>query len=59
MIGSAAWIAFAVACCFLCGRVAESRGRSVKAWVCLGAIFGPVALLAVALLPTLQTETTG
>jgi hypothetical protein len=30
----------AIACCYLCGRIAEHRGRSIKAWVWLGAIFG-------------------
>src|SRR5262245_61481283 len=37
-----------VVCCFLCGWIAELRGRSIKAWVWLGAVFGPPALLLVA-----------
>jgi hypothetical protein len=37
-------IALVVACCYLCGHIAERRGRSIRAWVWLGAIFGPVAL---------------
>jgi hypothetical protein len=58
MIDGAGWIALAAACCFLCGRIAESRGRTIKAWVWLGAIFGPIALLVVALLPSRRTEAT-
>lgn len=58
MISGAAWVALAGACCFLCGRIAESRGRSIKAWVWLGAIFGPIALLVVAFLPSRHTEAT-
>jgi hypothetical protein len=34
----------------LSGVIAEHRGRSVRLWCWLGAIFGPVAPLAVALL---------
>jgi hypothetical protein len=51
MTWSAAVIVLAIACCFLCGRIAEHRGRSIRAWVWLGAIFGPLALLLVATLP--------
>ncbi len=58
MISGAVWIALAAACCFVCGRIAESRGRSIKAWVWLGAIFGPIALLAVSLLPARDTPAT-
>jgi hypothetical protein len=44
-------IALAVLCCSLCGHIAKRRGRSIRAWVWLGAIFGPVALLLLVLLP--------
>jgi hypothetical protein len=37
-------------------RTAERRGRSVKAWLWLGVIFGPFAWLTVALLPPIQKE---
>jgi hypothetical protein len=47
----------AIACCYLCGKIAEHRGRSIKAWVWLGAIFGPIALLLVATLPPHGRET--
>ena len=30
-----------------CGYVANTKGRSIKAWVLLGIFFGPVALLAI------------
>jgi hypothetical protein len=36
---------------FLSGRIAERRGRSTRLWYWLGAIFGPIAPLVVALLP--------
>ena len=51
---SAIVIALAAVCCFLCGWIAETRGRSIKAWVWLGAIFGPFALLLVATLASRQ-----
>lgn len=35
---------------------AQRRGRSVKAWMWLGLIFGPLAWLAVALLPSIGKE---
>jgi hypothetical protein len=54
---SATMIALSAACCFLCGWIAEERGRCTKAWVWLGAIFGPFALLLVATLPPHGRET--
>jgi hypothetical protein len=39
---------------YLSGWIAERRGRSVKLWCWLGAIFGPFATLAVALLPPVR-----
>jgi hypothetical protein len=39
-------------------RTAERRGRSVKAWLWLGIIFGPFAWLTVALLPPIRKERT-
>jgi hypothetical protein len=36
---------------FLSGWIAERRGRSTRLWYWLGAIFGPIAPLVVALLP--------
>ena len=36
---------------FLSGWIAERRGRSTTRWYWLGAIFGPIAPLVVALLP--------
>jgi hypothetical protein len=35
----------------LSGWIAERRGRSTRLWYWLGAIFGPIAPLVVALLP--------
>lgn len=54
-------IAFAVALLlfvvftFLSGWIAGRRGHSTKLWYWLGAIFGPIALLAIALLPPVPT----
>jgi hypothetical protein len=36
---------------FLSGWIAERRGRATRLWYWLGAIFGPIAPLVVALLP--------
>ena len=37
---------------YLTADTAQRRGRSVKAWMWLGLIFGPFAWLTVALLPS-------
>jgi hypothetical protein len=37
-------------------QTAERRGRSVKAWMWLGLVFGPFAWLTVALLPSIRKE---
>ena len=38
---------------YLTAVTAQRRGRSVKAWMWLGLIFGPFAWLTVALLPSI------
>jgi hypothetical protein len=43
---------------YLSSRTAERRGRSVKAWIWLGILFGPFAWLTVALLPSIRQEFT-
>jgi predicted PurR-regulated permease PerM len=43
---------------YLSSRTAERRARSVKAWICLGILFGPFAWLTVALLPAIRKEGT-
>ena len=43
---------------YLSFRTAERRGRSVKAWMWLGILFGPFAWLTVALLPPIRKERT-
>ena len=43
---------------YLTADTAQRRGRSVKAWMWLGLIFGPFAWLTVALLPSIQKEET-
>jgi hypothetical protein len=50
-------IAIFIVCWLLCAHVAEWRGRSGKLWFWLGAVFGPLALIALALLPE-RPETT-
>ena len=57
MISRVVVLVLAIACCYLCGRIAEHRGRSIKAWVWLGAILGPLALILVATLPPPGRET--
>ncbi len=39
-------------------RTAEARGRSRKAWMWLGVLFGPFAWAAVALLPPIRKQAT-
>ena len=51
MIGFAAALLLLAAFTYLSGWLAGRRGRSAKLWYWMGAIFGPVAFLAVALLP--------
>jgi hypothetical protein len=51
-------VALAVAFMVLSGRLAERRGRSGRTWMWLGALFGPFALIAVALLPPRRYQTT-
>jgi MFS family permease len=53
MIQLLALILLTILSTYLAGWIAERRGRSVKAWLWLGALFGPLALAAVALLPAL------
>jgi hypothetical protein len=43
---------------YLTADTAHRRGRSVKAWMWLGLIFGPFAWLTVALLPSIRKEGT-
>ena len=57
MMWSAVVVVLAIVCCYLGGGNAEHRGRSIKTWVWLGAIFGPLALLLVAALPPHGRET--
>jgi hypothetical protein len=45
-------IALYVASTYVAGVVAEQRGRNVRTWYWMGALFGPPALLAVWLLPS-------
>jgi len=51
MIGYAVLLLFLAACIPLSGWIAERRGRSIKLWCWMGAMFGPIAPLVVALLP--------
>ncbi len=43
---------------YLTLQTAEKRGRSVKAWLWLGLLFGSFAWLAVTLLPAIRKEET-
>jgi hypothetical protein len=55
MVASAALLILAIACIALSGWIAERRGRSVKLWCWLAAFFGPIAPLALALLPPVRS----
>jgi hypothetical protein len=50
-MGLAILIFLSVACIYLSGRIASRKGRSLTAWLWLAAVFGPLALIAVAVLP--------
>ena len=51
MIGAAALFLLFAVCTLLSGWMAGRRGRSARLWSWMGVIFGPIAPLAVALLP--------
>jgi hypothetical protein len=55
MIDFAVAILLTVVFNFLSGWIAGRRGRSTKLWYWLGAILGPIAVLAVALLSPTST----
>jgi len=57
MIGLAVALLLLVAFTLLSGWIAGRRGHSTKLWYWLGAILGPIALLAIALLPATPTTT--
>jgi hypothetical protein len=59
MIGFAIALLLLVAFTFLSGWIAGRRGHSTKLWYWLGAMLGPIALLAVALLPPAPTAPAG
>jgi MFS family permease len=59
MIGLAVALFLTVVFTFLSGWMAGQRGRSLKLWFWLGAILGPIAILAVALLPPVPTTPAG
>jgi len=50
-MATVATLLLCVAFAHFSGLIAERRGRSVRAWVWLGAVFGPLALVVVALMP--------
>ncbi len=45
-----------VLCTYVSGEFAVSRGRAVKTWYWMGALFGPFAVIAVFLLPPLHKK---
>jgi hypothetical protein len=47
-------VALNIVTAWLSSRTAERLGRSVKAWMWLGILFGPLAWLTVALLPSIR-----
>ena len=50
-IGAILALLICVACVYYTGRIARRRGRSVRAWIWIGAFFGIFGLIAVWLLP--------
>ena len=53
------WLAVAVACIFICDRLAASSGRDPDKWALLGSAFGPVAIAVLILLSLEDTRTGG
>jgi hypothetical protein len=41
----------------LCATLARHKGRSIGPWIALGLIFGPIALIVLALLPSKRALT--
>jgi hypothetical protein len=58
MIQFAVLLCVTIASAYLAGRIAAHKGRSVKTWLWLGAVFGPLGAAAVAVLPTKRRATT-
>jgi len=50
-------IAYAVASGILCGIVASAKGRDIAGWAICGALFGVLALIAIAGMPVTIRET--
>jgi hypothetical protein len=59
MIGFAVALLLTVVFTFLSGWIAGRRGRSTKLWYWLGAILGPIALLAIVLLSPVPAASDG
>jgi hypothetical protein len=59
MIGLAVALLLTAAFTFLTGWIAGRRGRSTQLWYWLGAMLGPIALLAAALLPPARITPAG
>lgn len=51
MIATIIMVFVTIVSMYLTFRIAESRGRSTRAWLWLAAVFGPFAALAVWVLP--------
>jgi len=52
MIAASVTVIVFVVSMLLSGRIAASRGRSMRAWRWIAAVFGPLAALAAWALPT-------
>lgn len=52
VIGAAIFASMAI-CANVCSRIAERKRRGAEEWFVCGVIFGPVAIVAVLLLPQL------
>jgi hypothetical protein len=59
MIGIAVALLLLVAFTLLSGWIAGRRGHSAKLWYWLSAILGPIALIAIALLPPIPPTSAG
>jgi len=51
MIAASIAVIVCIVSMLMAGRIAESRGRSMRAWIWLAAVFGPLAALAALVLP--------
>lgn len=49
-------LAFWIFCAVACGVAAPAKGRSARAWLILGTMFGMFAFLVLGMLPSVESD---